>query len=322
MISRLPEVFGRNFAIGYLLPSIFFLAANVLVFDRFHWLSFGELLAHVEKHALQVVMLASLLVFTLGITLMALNNWIIRTKEGYILIHNDSTGSWWGRLWSRMTGWLASYLVEGQRRNFKNLCVRIDAFEKNSQDPRALKLQEERAERFPHNEAAILPFKFGNAIRAFEMYPQVMYGFEETRGWGRLLAVMPKEYREVVDGAKSQLDYLVNLWCLSWLYALESLISLIVVYRYFGFESLWSLASILLWLLGAIASGCVASHFAITAAVRWGETVKAGFDVYLPELCQQLGLKRPEVRKQEWEMWKDFSIAFVTRRPAKLPPRH
>ena len=74
---------------------------------------------------------------------------------------------------------------------------------------------------FPDEEAWLLPTSFGNTIRAFEVYPRVMYGLDAIPGWLRILAVIPKDYRESVDNAKAQVDFWLNLWFLSILMIFE-----------------------------------------------------------------------------------------------------
>src|SRR5712692_4078105 len=77
------------------------------------------------------------------------------------------------------------------------------------------------AERFPPEEDQLLPTAFGNTIKAFETYPDVMYGFDAIEGWTRLLAVIPKDYRELIETTKAETDFWVNLWFISLLILCE-----------------------------------------------------------------------------------------------------
>src|SRR4029079_17509458 len=65
---------------------------------------------------------------------------------------------------------------------------------------------------FPDDEASVLPTKFGNTIRAFEVYSRVVYGIESIYGWSRLLGVGPADYPEMMDNEKAQVDFWVNVW--------------------------------------------------------------------------------------------------------------
>jgi hypothetical protein len=165
------------------------------------------------------------------------------------------------------------------------------------------------ATHFPAEERFILPFAFGNSLRACEAYPLAMYGFEATVGWTRLQAVLPREWRELLDGAKARMDLWVNLWFLSLVLAAE--------YGALAFstgrvEGSWIL-------LAALGGAGIFSFFARQEAVQWGEMVKASFDVFLPELRQKLGLGAPTSRKMERSMWTAYSQAILYRLPGSLP---
>ncbi|HUD66245.1 MAG TPA: hypothetical protein VMQ17_16780 [Candidatus Sulfotelmatobacter sp.] len=62
----------------------------------------------------------------------------------------------------------------------------------------------------------------------------------------------------------------------------------------------------------------LASRQARISAERWGEWVKASFDVFLPELCSKLGYKRPVSPKEEREFWLTFSQAITYRYPGSI----
>ena len=61
----------------------------------------------------------------------------------------------------------------------------------------------------------LLPTSFGNIIRVIEIYPRVMYGFESIEGWARLLAVIPTDYRNLINAAKSDIDFWINIFFLA-----------------------------------------------------------------------------------------------------------
>lgn len=69
----------------------------------------------------------------------------------------------------------------------------------------------ELAEEFPDQESLLLPTPFGNVLRSFETFPRIIYGLDAIPAWVRLLGVMPKDYIELIECAKAQLDFWVNL---------------------------------------------------------------------------------------------------------------
>ena len=165
-----------------------------------------------------------------------------------------------------------------------------------------------RAMQFPDQERWLLPTAFGNAIRAFEVYPRVMYGLESVQGWARLLAVIPKEYREFVDTAKARTDFWVNLWFLS----------LLTIVEYMGASFYTDEFKIPLVLGGAFVSSFIASRKARKAAYQWGEWIKASFDVFLAEFRTKLGFLPPATIEQEQDIWTAFSQAIIYRRPDSM----
>lgn len=291
MFSRLSEILGRNFAIGYLLPGTVFLLFSLLLADRFDVLPFQRLLGFAEDHAALAAILGPLLLGLWAISLLAINPVILRVKEGYPYRHLP---------WATLR----------QRKRYKWLREEIRRIKRDTgPSPLLGRLQTRLATHFPADESLILPTPFGNAVRAFEAYPVQMYGFEATRGWTRLLAVVPADYRDLIEGAKAEVDFLVNLWALSWLFLAEYAAFAVGARR---FESL-------LFPIGAITSIWLSSYWSLGAAVRWGEMVKAAFDVFLPELRKRLGLRQPRTRNEERKMWDSFSQAFLTQQGGLLP---
>ena len=164
------------------------------------------------------------------------------------------------------------------------------------------------AEMFPDHENWLLPTTFGNAIRAFEIYPRVMYGIEAIQGWDRLQAVISKDFRDLVDTSKTQTDMWVNFWILSLIF--------FGIYLFFtlftGYFILWAA-------LVAFIAPWVASRQAVSSAIGWGEMVKASFDVFLPELRTKLGYEANLTPELEREFWEQYSAAIIYRLPDTMP---
>jgi hypothetical protein len=55
-----------------------------------------------------------------------------------------------------------------------------------------------------------LPTRFGNSIRAFELYPREAYGADEVPLWLRVAALAPKDLLETVADRRAQVDFMVN----------------------------------------------------------------------------------------------------------------
>ena len=300
MFGSLPELFGRNFAVGYLLPALVFAGFSLLLADCYGVLTVAQLLDFYTRYTVLATVLGPVLLWLGAVSLLAINNQIIRTKEGYFL----------KRLFP---GWILN------RQKCRIAELRHQIYAGKGRTPEARRkmvtqfpVREEEiapAANVDPQDGLLLPTTFGNIIRAFELYPGEMYGFEATRGWSRLIGVIPKDYRDVIESAKAELDFLINLWVLSGIFLAE----------YLAFA--WWEDRFASWLfpLGAGLSLLVASRLCLGAATRWGETVKGAFDIFLPDLRLQLCLKAPRNRDQEWEMWRRFSEAFLTRNRETLP---
>ncbi|WP_127023515.1 hypothetical protein [Chroococcidiopsis cubana] len=172
-------------------------------------------------------------------------------------------------------------------------------------------LKQKKVVRFPDNEAWLLPTAFGNTMRAFEVYSRVMYGLDAIPGWERLLTVIPKDYRTLIDDAKAQTDFWINIWFLSLLLASEYIIVLFLTQKL-----------ILVWVFSAaILSALFAAYRARMAAVEWGHYIKASFDVFLPELYKKLGFQHPLNRAEERSNLVRFSQAIIYRSEVSLHDR-
>jgi hypothetical protein len=96
---------------------------------------------------------------------------------------------------------------------------------------------------------------------------------------------------------------------ISWIFAIAYFIVILQIHA-------WQLSS---WfvLVGAFAITFVAaSRMARHAAVGWGSLVKSSFDLFLPDLRQQLGFS--DVTVGDRDLWDWFSQAIIYRKPEYL----
>src|SRR4051794_4521931 len=153
------------------------------------------------------------------------------------------------------------------------------------------------AERLPAEIGQVLPTRFGNLFRAFEVYPRVIYGLDAIPAWPRLQAVVPEHARKMLADAKAQLDFCVNLSLGGWL----------VVPLYIGLAAaerqMPALATLCIPVLGLLI-GRGGYWLATSAATNFGGYVKSVFDLYRGEFAKQLGLELPRSIVAEREMWR------------------
>jgi hypothetical protein len=311
LFGDLPSLFGRDFAIGFLLPVAFFIPVSYLVADGFGSVSIHAYLGSIRSMKDQPALLgATVFVFVLwfgGVTLLALNRTIIRIKEGY---GRWNPAKFFGFIERRRFKALQSDLgnLDSEFFLMKELSL---VKEQDAIRGRRSDLLRELAERFPDQEEYLLPTAFGNTIRAFEVYPRVIYGLDAIPLWPRLLMVMSEDVRALVDSAKAEMDFWLNLWAMSVLLVTEYL-TLAVFTHHRGY--LWLL--LLTLLLIPISS----SRSRVAAAV-WGEMVKAAFDMHLTKLREAFQMKEEQDRNSEQRYWEGLSRALIYRSKEDLPPR-
>lgn len=301
MFSEMPKLFDREFALGYFLPLATFLTASYLLVSAY---GLYRAPPTVPSDLLVGTTLIGLLSWLGGVLLLVANWSIVRWLEGYgklnplrLLI---CIQRWrYDRLHRKIS------LLEDEIRT----CPSREIPVKLRNIRRELML--EAANRFPDRRDLVLPTSFGNIVRSFEVYPRVMYGLDAIEGWDRLLCLIPKDYRVLVDTAKAKLDFWINLGFLSMIMVAEhACVSL--------YAGRIEIAYLPIAFLGV---SVICSIRAKDTALEWGTTVKAAFDLFLPELLTKLQFNPPASMEEEREMWKKFSQAILYRLPDSLPER-
>jgi len=297
MLTELNKIFDRDFVIGQFIPALVFVTASIgLLFG------FGALPPWLHIKAddlLKDTTLVALISLVVALSLMALNRAIFRLLEGYWVFHLGRLLNYFQRWRFRRLHRRLHLLLEE-----KNRC-RDQVF------PHAAELQELKlrsVNHFPSREDLLLPTSFGNTVRSFEEYPLLMYGIESITGWSRLHAVVPKDYRQILSGMRSSMDFWMNLWFLSFVVSGEYLY---LAARIGDLHYPWVL-------LALVVFAFLTSWQSRVAAEQWGEWVKGAFDVFLPALCKELGYLRPQDSEDERAFWIKFSQAITYRNPPSL----
>lgn len=304
MFGELPKLFDRNFVIAFFLPVATFLAASIGL--AYFYELFPTLLPSLKAEPLIGTTILGLVTWLGGVILLAANRDVYRLFEGYWRFNPF-------RLFSFVERWRYRKL----KRRILELDRAYDSYLTEQEEPseeinlrrgRLLRLE---AERFPDREEYLLPTAFGNTIRAFEVYSRVMYGLETIQGWSRLISVIPNNHLKLVDDAKAQADFWLNLRALSCLFVIEYA----AVSTYAGrWDYIW-------FPVIAFTLALVAAWRAKSAAVEWGEIVKASFDVYLPSLLTKLQFPYPATKEAEINLWREFSQGIIYRLPGLVPVR-
>jgi len=307
MFGELPELFNRNFAIGYYLPVTVFVVINAVYADVYGIMP--GLLDFTNTSQVNVLVgttILALISWLLSIILLGVNRELTRMLEGYGKFNPL-------RLFLKLQ--LTAYdkclkkideLDNQYREYLKNECeIPGEFITKRNQ------AMWEMVERFPSRRNLVLPTSFGNTLRAFEIYSLDMYGIDAIPGWSRLIAVISKEYKEYIDDTKVFVDFWMNTFYLNIFLLIEYLILTTIFDKY------------RLWLLPILFALAIFTSYgrACKVAIHWGNTVKAAFDVYLPDLWEKMGFIIPEGKEEKKKLWISFNQAVIYGRPDIMPDR-
>jgi hypothetical protein len=302
MFSELPKLFDRNFAVGFFLPIAIFVTLSGLILSQYGFAP--NIIAYVATDLLVGTTLLGLLSWVGGILLLAVNRDLYRLMEGYGKYNPVKLFAWFEK---RRYGQAVSEL-EKLDEEYRTCYAAKTEFPAKSRTRRN-QLMRQLAEEFPDKEEFLLPTPFGNVLRSFEIYPRVMYGLESIDGWGRLLTVIPKDYIELIDAAKSQVDFWINMAVVFILLQIEYVG---LVYIFGNHLNLWI---VLLF----IVLGTIPPLRATSAAREWGDFVKSAFDIFAPKMRESLGFNSPKDRDEEANQWTSFSQAIIYRLPDRIP---
>ena len=141
-----------------------------------------------------------------------------------------------------------------------------------------------------------MPTELGNVIRAFETHPRERYSLEGIAIWPRVAAVLGQAEGPELDEVTTDLAFWLN-----GLFIVEVFGSL------FFAERLWHrpgdaivTAAIEIAVVASIAAlGTFMYRQLVAAAMRWGEPVRAAFDVHRLEVYDRLGVLRPVTAQED-----------------------
>lgn len=298
MFGELPNLFGRNFVVGFFLPATTLAGALLVILSAFSLVETPNSLT--ELDALVGATIAIGVVWLLAVSLMALNRPILRLLEGY--------GDWHPLAWRKRC---EKRRFSSKAKPSLDLQTAVDAAraagqpDPNTPNDHATRLRN-AVERYPDDEEWVLPTRFGNTFRAIEVYSRVVYGLDAIPAWGRLQAVMPDHFREQLAEAKAQLDFWVNL-----------IITGGVSVALYGGLALWKSALPAIWLpFSAALLTCATYYFALSGLAQYGVYVKSAVDLYRDALAKHLGLELPRSAEAEREMWQLVSRVMIFRSAA------
>jgi hypothetical protein len=269
-------VFSREFVVGYFAPVFFGLfLLRLLVDDRTLPEAFET-----SKAATQVLVLGGVALL-LALLLSGLNRPIVRLLEGYPIV--KSRYAVVRAIGDRMAGrWV---------RRFNDLVAVTEGPESPTRTEAARRLNTE----FPARRESILPTALGNALRSFETHPRRRYGLDGIAVWPRVELLMDDGERGVVQDARTNFNFFVNGLVVLLTGGVFAAVDRLLHLDDPGGAAAQAAAAVM---IGAIlAIGCYrgATH----AAVDWGDSVRAAFDVHRLDVYAKMGVQVPRSPAEE-----------------------
>jgi hypothetical protein len=296
MLSSVSKLADKNFIIGFFIPALLAVMATSYVFRSIPWVASWFVAITSDKSFVELTYLA-VAVWVLALLLLILNYELYRVLEGY----------------TPPLSWLSG-MVAKHRKKAGEMRARHDELIASGDRHGASKISWVLNKDYPLREDQFLPTRFGNRIRAFEMYSNDVYGADAVTLWTRLGMILPKQCLAVVDDARAEVNFMMNCFYIAVLLGLASISRLAIEW----FTCVTTFPSDGATLAVAAGASALISYFAYLMAtarvVAWGEAVESAFDCFLPALAKQLGYALPPLGSQRKVFWDDITRLLLYRR--------
>lgn len=165
---------------------------------------------------------------------------------------------------------------------------------------------------YPTSESYIMPTRFGNRLRAAELYSE-RYGIDAVALWGKMSACMPNGMMEKVNEANNQCQFLLNGTILGVIFSIMCLLAASIK----GIE--WWLhtannteggESAIFYVTLAIVSLLIARFFyeaSLFNVEKLGEMIRTTYDLHRFNLLEAMHLKLPLSLAEEKKKWREIS---------------
>jgi hypothetical protein len=330
MLSTLPKLADKTFIFGFLVPSLIFAIAMLLLFADTS--AIQPIVAKLsDSSTFENITYVVISTWAIAILLLMFNYQLYRILEGYSWPLADS-----------------KLLLNREKQRFIKIVDKISQLEyfrkyypgdflaSNAQLLQRYRRQilQQFGGRNESYISSVLPTRFGNAIRAFERYPNTAYGADGVTLWLHLNSVMSKDSQSLVADSRSQVDLLINMSMLSIFVGVSALARLMVRFLAVATpEHASSIASALNTYATAfgymvtseykyaVIAICafIASRVTYLAATNkvysWGNSVKMAYDCYLPALATQMGYVLPASSSEQRNFWLAVCQRLLYRHP-------
>ena len=334
---------GSNFLVAAFVPAMGFVVFSLTAFRPILPPVMRVYLGVDGSNLLEFAFVCLLLTTLLGFTLYTLSTYIYKSFEGYtsILAANTSIR----RSLIQRQKYRAKFILaqkERVKKRIEKLEARIDrndsnivknAWQAKTQKRRKVQLkvlldrQYELVSSYHYNfppPRLILPTRFGNILRAAEVYPG-QYGIDAVLLWGRLAHTLPESGMEKLDQANNQCLFLLNCCLLAAISAISSLIAagyqtVIAILASMGEQRLLYFIPIdreldvyqqrvgiyLMVCILAILIARLLYQASLLNVSQYGSMIRSAYDLYRFGLLEALHLPLPGNLDDEKERWRQI----------------
>ncbi len=321
MLSSLPKLADKAFIIGFFIPTLLFVLAIAGLFHGHAWTKPILDIASASKDWDKLAYFA-LGVWVLSLLVMMFNHIEMQILEGY--------------------RWPVSKIAHLKRKEQQRYDAMNDRFLRLNAEWKNLgnafpedrkievgRLRRQLVEQFPTETRFQLPTRFGNAVRAFEVYSSQVYGADSIPLWIHLGAVIPADFQSSIADARAQVNCAVNISVFAAVISVISIVGFPFSIHWGAYSAanspIWGLVGMLdrnsvIFLASALVAAGISRGvylFAIELVYAWGKMVKAAVDCYLPALAKQLGYELPPTSDQRKAFWSALSQQAIYWTPMK-----
>jgi len=275
-VKDIAGVFSRYFVLGFFLPSFF----TLIALSQF--LSRGLLpndYEHYEPQT-QVLILGGAAVL-LGLLLSGLHHHLLRLFEGYPLEAGKTKPN---GVVDRLRVWKSCRWV-----------CRFDRLMRDKNQPEQSEARTAAAQLlsryYPARRDHVMPTRFGNIVRSFERHPRSRWGLDGVTIWPRVEMLLSQQQLDLITDARTDVAFFVNATFGS---------AVVGVFLFVdGFVNtplpavgffLYVVPFVLAYLFYRASS---------SAALAWGDEVRAAFDLCRMDLYRRLGVRVPHTHRDE-----------------------
>jgi hypothetical protein len=286
LLDRVASVLERRFLLVAFLPVLIFVVAvatlAAVLFGDVHRLLAGWQSLPVSVQILGTLALLAV-VWMLGGFLDSQRRNLTQLFEGYTLV--------------RWAGWAAQPFIDWHRERKRSI-----TFDADPAGPRYFR--EEHWVLYPKSVDNILPTRLGNVMRAAEDYSEERFKADYLIVWPRLAHVCSVRFVQDYEASRANVDFLLVVCFLS------------VAFGVVGGGMAASAGSIMVFLVvtvGSLGLGWLAYTSAVSAAIEFGEQIRASVDLFRINLLEQLRYPLPEDTEDEQAHWEEFSRTLKDR---------